>query len=135
MNQNQFIARLSELLDRIRYFPALISELSDILSQSGREKVFFRLLINRLQQLNTCGINAVMLEEFENLGNELYSMHLSSSGFNIRILYSFLPNCDPVLLLAFYERGGKKKTDYTPYIGPALSRLSEVKGSYYNEKH
>jgi len=45
----------------------------------------------------------------------------------------FLPNGDPALLLAFYEREGKKITDYSTYIGSAKSRLAELRKDFQNE--
>jgi hypothetical protein len=53
-------------------------------------------------------------------------MRLSGSEFNIRILYGFLPSGKPVLLLAFYERSGKRASDYTNNIFAAKKRLTEI---------
>lgn len=61
-------------------------------------------------------------------------MHLAGRGFNIRILYAFLPNRQPVLLSAFHERAGKTKTDYTTYIPEANRRFEEMGKDYDNGK-
>ena len=79
------------------------------------------------------GIQATVLREFEPLGGGLYSMHLSGQGYNIRILYGFMPNGQPVLLLAFHERAGKAKTDYSSHIPEAQKRFAEYKKGYDHE--
>ena len=71
------------------------------------------------------GVNSKDLDGFEHIGQGIYSMRLHAKGYNIRILYGFLSDEKPVLLLAFYERAGKRKTDYTPYLDPARKRLEE----------
>ena len=77
--------------------------------------------------LTLLGAQAVQSKEFESIGNGLFSMHLTGSGYNIRVLYSFLQNQQPILLSSFYERGGKRNTDYTKYIEPAKARLEEAR--------
>ena len=112
--------------------PSMVSELLCIIAGSGYELRFLKLFLARLEYLSRLGVHAIAHEEFENLGNGLFSMHLSGQGFNIRILFSFLPNADPSLLLCFYERGGKRKTNYTPYIEPAMNRFKERMEVYQN---
>ena len=125
MNKDDALALLLELLDCIHCHPSLVNELCALLAQSGNERKFSRLITTRLIQLKEMGVEAVRLEEFEKIGDDLYSMHCSGRDFNIRILYSFLPSRQPVLLLAFYERSGKRKTDYTTWLEPAKRRLAE----------
>lgn len=133
MNREGILNYLLAYLSNFSYHSRLIYELIDIIAASGYEKKFFKLLVARLRHLSVMGIEATKHTEFEPLGNGLYSMHMSSTNFNIRILYSFLSNGQPVLLLPFFERAGKKNTDYTPYIKPALSRLAEMKEDFNNE--
>lgn len=127
MNRESVLNYLIAYLSEISYHYRLVDELLSLISKSGNEMQFFKLLVLRLRQLSMKGIEATLLTEFEPLQDGLYSMHMSGKGFNIRIIYSFLPNKQPVLLLAFYERGGKRHTDYTPHMEPALSRLREMK--------
>ena len=127
MNRESVLNYLIAYLSEISYHYRLVDELLSLISKSGNEMQFFKLLVLRLRQLSMKGIEATLLTEFEPLQDGLYSMHMSGKGFNIRIIYSFLPNKQPVLLLAFYERGGKRRTDYTPHMEPALSRLREMK--------
>ena len=122
-----------ELLFRgILYHDLFFAEFVDLISGTGIENKIFKLLSSRLASLNKYGVQVTNIREFENIGGGLYSMHFAGSDFNIRVLFSFLPNGQPVLLLAFYERAGKRKTDYTPYKQPALNRLNEMKGDYEN---
>lgn len=126
---NYLLSYLSSFLYHTRFF----SEMINLIAGSGYEQAFFKIFVARLRALSIMGKDAIQLKEFELLKScGIYSMHISSKGFNYRILYSFLPNGQPVLLLPFFERAGKKKTDYTPYIGPALSRFAEVKEEYEN---
>lgn len=121
------------LIGSFTYDPHLLDELVEILAKSGREMAFYRLMTVRIMQLLSERIHAVRLEEFENLGGGLYSMHFASKGFNVRILYSFLPNGEPVFLRAFNERAGKRKTDYSSQIPIAASRLKAMKGKKEHE--
>ena len=122
-----------ELLFRgILYHDLFFAEFVDLISGTGIENKIFKLLSSRLASLNKYGVQVTNIREFENISGGLYSMHFAGSDFNIRVLFSFLPNGQPVLLLAFYERAGKRKTDYTPYKQPALNRLNEMKGDYEN---
>lgn len=108
----------------------MIFELLEIIAGSGIEKNFFKDLSMKLQMLLQLGARAVEHKEFEAIDGGIFSMHLDGRGFNIRILYSFMPDRRPVLLLAFYERGGKRKTDYTPHISPAKERFRRKKEEY-----
>lgn len=135
MNTDSVLQYLYIYLNGYRYHKNILGEIKDIITASGKETAIFRLLVVRLKQLSTMGIDATKLKEFENLGQGLYSMHISSNGYNIRILYSFLPNKMPCLLLAFYEREGKRKTDYTHYLEPAKNRLKSMKEDFDNEPY
>lgn len=137
MNKQSVLEMLKKYLSQIRYHSALILELVAIIAGSGYESDFRSLLTARLRMLSALGKDAILLKEFELLrytdDEELYSMHLNGSNFNIRVLYAFLPNHMPVLLCAFYKRDGKRKTDYTPYIPVALERLNQERRDYENE--
>ena len=128
MNKDEVLHYWMNFLASIEISDLLIPELVDLVAGTGNELSVFRIFVQRMSFLQSLGALAIRHKEFESIGDGLFSMHLTGKGFNIRILYSFLPDRRPVLLLAFYERGGKSKTDYTPYIDPALSRLKQVKG-------
>lgn len=133
MRRENIINYLLSYLSSFSYHYRFFDEIIDLIAGSGQELAFFKLFVARLKVLSDIGRESLQLKEFELLkGCDLYSMHLSSANFNYRVLYSFLPNGQPVLLLAFFKRSGKKKTDYTPYIEPALSRFAEMKEEYEN---
>lgn len=134
MNKRDVLKLILSALGSFTYHPFLVSELHKLLAHSGFELQFFKILTKQLRMLSSLGVNAVNLNEFEPLGNGLYSLHCAGKGFNIRILYSFLSNRKPILLLAFYEREGKSNTDYSPYLEPARNRLNEKKEEFLNGK-
>lgn len=125
MNKEEFIKLLAESLRTVSVHPALLPELLGLLKQSGQEKQFLVMLAKRLKFLQSEGTQATRHEEFERLEDNMYSMHIASKQLNIRILYSFL-NDGSVLLHAFYERAGKRHTDYTGTIALARARLHEL---------
>lgn len=130
MNKDEVLRYLQNYFASIDTSEELLPELLALIGKSGIEKAVFKLIMLRLHILQSLGVNATQHKEFEPIESGLYSTHLTGRGFNIRILYSFLPNRKPVLLLAFYEREGKNNTDYTPYIKPALSRLQQLKEEF-----
>ncbi|MCD8341220.1 MAG: type II toxin-antitoxin system RelE/ParE family toxin [Clostridiales bacterium] len=115
------------LLDeRFSIHELIQDELLDILKNSGAEQKVFNLLVARLNLLQFYWERACELREFEPLRNGIYSMHIDTANMNVRILYAF--NGSKVYLLhAFFERGGKKHTDYTGRIELAQKRLNEMK--------
>lgn len=127
MNRKQFLKWLTDTIAQFAFFPDLLSELLDILSETGVENKFIKTLVLRLQVLGQDGVLAITSKEFESIGDGIFSMHLPGKGYNIRILYSFLDNQQPVLLYAFYERAGKRKTDYSMHIPAAIERLKQLK--------
>lgn len=127
MDKDSVLNFLVSFLGDLCRSPQLLSEILDLIAETGCEKEFFKTLVLRLRTLAMLGARATQAKEFEPIGNGLFSMHLTGQNYNIRILYSFLPNREPALLLAFYERAGKRKTDYSPYIEPAKARFQELK--------
>lgn len=128
MNKQQVEDFLRYYLAGVPVHPRIFDELLNILSQTGVEKQFFRLLQKHLDMLSQMGIQATTLNGFEPIEKSIYSMKFKFSGFNIRILYAFQGDEEPVLLLAFFEKTGKRQTDYSGYIKPACDRLAEMKG-------
>lgn len=132
MNKSNVIQQLLQYLSQILCYDSFISDLVSIIAGTGYESKFFSLLQARLQILSAYGNGAIVAKEFELISDGIYSMHLSGHDFNIRILYAFLPNGQPVLLSTFFEREKKKKTDYTNYIPEAVSRFQKMRKDYDN---
>lgn len=122
----KLLNELSTSLCDFKVHNKLIPELLKIISKTGAEDRFFKLLLKRLKFLQEFGQTAQEHhEEFEPLDSEIYSMHLSARDFNIRILYTFLSD-ETILLLGFFKRSGKKNTDYQSMIPEALRRKHEM---------
>lgn len=134
MNRKSILALLVKALGSIDVHPKLIEELIKIIIGSGYEARFLKLLGARLEFLSRHGVDSVKHLEFELIHSGVFSMHLAQGDFNIRILYSFFPDGTPTLLLCFYEREGKSRTNYTPYIDPAKARFKERLEAYENEE-
>ena len=125
MNRQAILRLLFAGLSLFDIHPKLSEEIIKIIVGSGYEAKFFKLLAARLEYLSRYGVDATNHEEFELLRSGVFSVHLSGKGFNIRILYSFLPDGTPSLLTCFHERAGKRRTDYSEYIPLAMSRFKE----------
>ena len=130
MNKDEALHLFFNLFEGIDATDEMTTAFFDIISKTGHEEDIFRMLVLRLKILSDLGINATRHKEFENIGNGLFSMHLAGNGFNIRILYALQSNQQPVFLLTFYERGGKRRTDYSAQIPKALELLKK-----YKEEH
>lgn len=129
MNKLKLFNELSNCFDNIKFHPKLISDILDIISNSGNEAEFLSKFSTRLKFLNNYKEKAHLQRDknFEKLKkcSDLYSMHVDCSKHNIRIIYSFLNN-GTVLLYGFYERAGKRVTDYSSAIPDSLKRYKEM---------
>lgn len=74
-------------------------------------------------QIHAANGNEVLKYKSEQL---FFSLHLSAKNFNIRFIMTFHNNQQPVLLVAFYERAGKTKTDYSQYENIVKTRYAEI---------
>lgn len=128
MTQDTALKILLTYLGCYRISELLLDELLEAIVGSGYESAFFKTLMHRLQVLTQMGVMCTQLPDaFENIGSGLFSIRMIGKGFNIRILFAFLPSKEPVLLRAFYERSGKAKTNYSEQIPVALDRLKAIK--------
>ena len=126
MNKTKFskeISELSELYGNVLMHPSIIPEIFDIVLGSGYESEFLKQFAKQLKNVDTLGRQVVELNSFELLkgGSDIYSMHLKSKSYNIRILYSYLDNGE-LLLHCFYEKQGKRITEYERSIPIAIER-------------
>lgn len=106
-----------------------INDLLELLSSSGMEKRLFTKLAQYIENLCAYGESAIggKGDPMEHLSGQtnLSSMRFLFANANIRILFSFIDG-KIYLLCAFYERKGKRNTEYTSYIPVALQRLNEL---------
>lgn len=133
MNKYQAVQLLIQYLSQYDmefvFHSEFINEIKELLSKNlaGQEKKFFNLMIKQLGFVQTMGKRVHEVNGNERLSNinfeiDLYSLHLNNNVFNIRFLIAFLPNDNPIFLAAFYERAGKKRTNYDSKIGVAKNR-------------
>ena len=126
MNEREFLRQLAVALSSICIHDRLLIEIREELKRSGQEREFVSILLQRLKFLLAHGVHAVKHPQFEPIAHGIYSMHIELRSCNIRILYGFLSNQQPALLLAFHERAGHRRTDYTGKDTVAVNRLAEL---------
>lgn len=103
----------------------LIPELIQLIDKSGQQDRFLAMLAARLKFLKEYRWQAQNYSnDFEHVNEKMYTIHLQSRHFNIRIFYSFLKD-GTILLHAFYEREGKGRTDYSGNMPEAYRRLHD----------
>lgn len=130
MNTRDAIHQLLIYLEDFQVHPRFIKELSALLKKEfkGKEQKFFTLLITQLKNIQEFGSMIYMIDSNEKLFKNkeiFYSIHLQQAQFNVRLLIH-ISDTNAQLLAAFYERSGKKSTDYTQYIEVLEHRLDEL---------
>mgnify|MGYP000918045015 FL=1 len=95
----------------------------------------FEAQFENLKKYGATAVNVFSNDKFEDLkykkAENICSMHIDTSEVNYRILYSCLED-GTVLLHGFFEKAGKRKTDYTDAIPKAQKRLAEWKESHHD---
>ena len=136
MNKKDAFLLLKKYLDEYTFdfHPRFFNELSKLLASDlkGKEGRFFKLLVTQLKNMQTFGVMVHTVDSNEKLhafDGHFYSIHLQQSQFNIRILVHISDYGKCILLCAFYERGGKKSTDYTNYISVLHERLKDMEAN------
>lgn len=112
------------------FHPLFMKEFKELLSgASGNEKEIFALLVKQLNfvkalknQVYTADGNEII----KYLDREYYSLHLSGKNFNLRLLMTFDGENTPIFLAAFYERSGKRFSDYTQWKKVLANRYAEM---------
>lgn len=126
----QLSANLQKYLDNgFQFLTRFLNEFRELLnSASGHEKEIFALLVKQLNFIKALGKEVNQAD-----GNEIikyqerdyYSIHLQGKNFNFRLLMTFDEKENPVFLAAFYERSGKRATDYTKWKSILEQRYKE----------
>lgn len=129
MNRIKLLKELENSFESFIIHPELITDLTEIISNSGAEKSFLSKLKYALNFLKRYGITAHIqpTSQFEKLmeTTDLFSMHIEGKAFNVRIIYSFADD-GTILLHGFYERQGKRATDYSSAVPTAQRRKAEM---------
>lgn len=107
-----------------------LEELKDLLKNlAGNEKEIFALLIKQFTFIKELSDNVHKADSNEIIKYQernYYSLHLSAKNFNIRLLITFTEEKSPVFLVAFYERSGKKASDYSKWKKVLTNRYNEI---------
>jgi hypothetical protein len=131
MNDYEAFLELSEILGLFLVHPKCLDEFAELIKKDlkGKEAAFFRLLRVQLGYIVEFRHDINRVDSHERLkhsGTSLYSIHLRQSQFNIRLIIAFAPDNTPALLTTFFERSGKRKTDYSERIQLADARFKEI---------
>lgn len=131
MDRIEAAGNIEKELEYFKMHPDFEKDLIGLDLFSSPDPRFLTELKTCLFLLRTLGYRAhvELKSKFEKLkyAPGLYSMRIRTSAKNIRIIYS-IQRDGTILLCGFYERAGKRKTDYTTPIKTAQSRLKELTG-------
>ncbi len=138
MNYKKAVLLLLHILDdygeHFLFHDLFLAELESLLKGSlkGNESSFFKALTKTLKNLNEHGkeINRIDGHEilshiYHNNQRIFYSLHITTTSVNIRLLVSFI-NEKAVFLVCFNEKSGKKISSYQKYINVMIRRLDEM---------
>lgn len=129
MDKIEVVESLKKELGCFKMHPAFERDLIDLDLFSPADLRFLTEFTTCLSLLRTLGYRASteLNNKFEKLkhASGLYSMRIKVPSKNIRILYS-IQHDGTILLCGFFERGGKRKTNYTNFIKTAQMRLKEL---------
>ncbi len=136
MNKQQILKLLLEKIqpyDNTFIFHELFfKELMTILSKNaqGHESRFFKLFVKQLEFVVSLGTNVNQADHNEILkhvpGGNWYSLHISDSIINARLLMRFSKAGQPVFLLCFNEKQGKSVSEYGAYTETMVARYKEL---------
>lgn len=131
MTTKEILETMSTLFFGFILHRKFIEEINDLLKHDlrGKEARFFKSLTTQLNHIKTFGRLVHTVDDNEQIkgadGN-YFSIHLQQSQFNVRFLIYVDESGEPFFLCAFYERAGKKRTDYSSYTAVAEQRLKEL---------
>lgn len=135
MNKKKAFELLKENLEKYLeegfiFHKRFLEELRTLIKDaSGQEKEIFALLIKQFSFVKVQGkaVNEADSNEIiKHMEREYYSLHLQGKNFNLRFLMTFDDDANPVFLVAFYERSGKRKTDYSQWKDVLKQIYSEI---------
>ena len=137
MTTDEMLTYLSSFFLEFNVHPSFLEELANILLKNiSDRKRFFRQLVTLLFNIKNFGFMINTVDHHEKIKYtdlSIYSLHLSSSQYNVRFLAYINNEGKCYFLSAFYERNGKRKTDYSSQIAALKSRLEKLLGDDDNE--
>lgn len=137
MNTKDILEIMEKLFSGFLFHPKFIGEMHSLLKKelSGKEGQFFKMLGTQLSNIRNFGPMIHTIdnnEKLKGLTRTYYSIHLQNNQFNVRLIIYFHNN-NPLFLCAFYERKGKRYTDYSNYKKNLDLRLNQMLGDEKNE--
>jgi len=117
-----------ELGDNFTFHPAFFEEFVELVGRSGSEKKLLNQFIQRLyaiMMLDNIDYGLKWLEHLKGYSN-MYSLHLDADSKNYRLLFS-KNGKGKYFLRMFYEKSGKKATEYAKHVEIAISRRDNTK--------
>lgn len=111
--------------------PEFASEFSSLVQNTGLETRVTRALLSQMELIRKFGLEALCasghpnFEKLKGSGSGLYSIHINGNNMNYRVLLT-CTSSGKILLHTFYERGGKKHTNYAKAIEIAKKRMQEL---------
>lgn len=133
MNTKEMLRMLSEYFSDFECHVAFLEEFYSILRKnvSGKEKLLFKQLAAQLENIKKMGRMVYMADDNEQIKGKngyYYSIHLTCSQYNIRLLIHISKDGAARFLSAFYERAGKSRTNYSTHTPVLEQRLKQLIG-------
>lgn len=131
MNTKEILQTLESLFSNFILHDQFLKELSALLRKDlrGQEKEFFNCLTTQLDNIKTFGRMVHTTDSNEQLkgaDGHYYSIHLVRKQFNIRFIVNIQNEGTPYFLCAFFEKSGKKISDYSAYTKVMEKRFQEL---------
>lgn len=134
MTKEEMLKQLREYLEEygkfnFHFHKSFITELVEFVKAVSFQQTFLNQLITILNNIREYTHNIYNVDSHEHLkgkNSSLYSLHMNCKNYNIRLLISFNQKDEPLFLVAFYERSGKRKTGYDSHTPIALTRRKEM---------
>lgn len=141
MNKRKALEKLIEYLqdyseNSVFYFhKKFVEELGNIIQKNavGYEKEVFNIMIKQFSFVKTMGnrVNEVDSNEILNStgkDKDYYSLHIQNKIVNIRMLMTFSNENCPMFLAAFFEKAGKRVSDYSQWLMVIKERYEQMEG-------
>ena len=118
-----------------------IEEMLTIVNKNavGHENQLYQILVKQCSYVKTMGRMVHEADSNEILKEmkteqEYYSLHIKDKVLNVRLLMTFDQNGSVFFLAAFFEKGGKKISDYSKWKNVIQRRYIQMKEELDHEK-
>lgn len=136
MTKDELLKQLKKYLEdytdcNFIFHTEFVKEFVYIATNVSYQDVFLAQFVAILRNVRDYKHNIYKIDSHEHLKGKyssLYSLHMQTKNYNVRLLISFDNKDNPLFLLAFYERSGKRNTGYDTYAPTANARRIELLG-------